>query len=266
MRRGVYDLPVSEALWRLLDPGDVVADVGANIGVYTCLAATRVGEKGKVVAFEPHPGVFEELKKNIELWSAQPQLGSISPRRAALSDCDGSLILAEPPTFREYRGRAFISNASGDNEGLGNSHSVRAERLDTVAEKEGQFDLMKIDVEGHEERVLYGAERTISPHGARDVIYEADSGQRSRLATQELQRRGYAVFRLSASWWGPCLHSLDGGKTVSGVNSSYLPVSNLATLNPSRARRRLKMPGWRCLSARLFDSSSSLLTAGSGQE
>src|SRR5256885_16323510 len=52
---GVFDPCVTETLHRLIDPGDVVADAGANIGYLTSLAVTRAGPEGRVVAFEPHP-------------------------------------------------------------------------------------------------------------------------------------------------------------------------------------------------------------------
>ncbi|HEY4127212.1 MAG TPA: FkbM family methyltransferase [Gammaproteobacteria bacterium] len=50
-----------------LQEGDVVLDIGANIGYYTLLAARKVGAKGRVYAFEPDPMNFSLLKQNIEL-------------------------------------------------------------------------------------------------------------------------------------------------------------------------------------------------------
>lgn len=47
--------------------GDVVLDLGANIGYFTCLFAQLVGESGKVFSFEPEPNNFKLLKKNVEV-------------------------------------------------------------------------------------------------------------------------------------------------------------------------------------------------------
>jgi predicted RNA methylase len=47
--------------------GDIVIDVGAHMGRYTIIASKRVGENGKVVAIEAHPGNYEMLKRNIKL-------------------------------------------------------------------------------------------------------------------------------------------------------------------------------------------------------
>ena len=63
-RLGVYYLPLSEVIWRLLDPGEVAVDCGANVGYVTSLMAARVGPKGRVLSFEPHPKIFAELAAN----------------------------------------------------------------------------------------------------------------------------------------------------------------------------------------------------------
>src|SRR3954465_296715 len=65
---GVFDPCVTETLHRLIDPGDVVADVGANLGYMSSLAAARVGPEGRVLAFEPHPRAYELLERNVSRW------------------------------------------------------------------------------------------------------------------------------------------------------------------------------------------------------
>ena len=66
---GVHDLAVSEAIWRVLSPGEAAVDAGANVGYTMSLMALRVGKEGTVMAYEPHPGLFELLKQNTELLS-----------------------------------------------------------------------------------------------------------------------------------------------------------------------------------------------------
>ena len=55
-----FDLISCEAIWRLLDEGELALDVGANIGYMTSLMAARLGKNGRVIAFEPHPVLFQE--------------------------------------------------------------------------------------------------------------------------------------------------------------------------------------------------------------
>src|SRR5271166_4673918 len=81
---GIYDLILSEAIWRLLDRGESAIDVGSNIGYVTGLMAARIGPDGQVLAFEPHPRIFAELAANIDGWVSQP-IARIEPFALALS-------------------------------------------------------------------------------------------------------------------------------------------------------------------------------------
>src|SRR5262245_13000344 len=69
---GIFDLVVTESIWRLLDPGETALDIGANIGQMTSLMRLRAGSQGKVIAFEPHPQLFAELKTFVERSARQP--------------------------------------------------------------------------------------------------------------------------------------------------------------------------------------------------
>src|ERR1700694_2916484 len=65
---GISDKVVSEAIWRLLDRSEVAVEIGANIGQNCSLMAVKTGIAGRVLAFEPHPEIFGELKRNYERW------------------------------------------------------------------------------------------------------------------------------------------------------------------------------------------------------
>ena len=100
---GIYDLVLSEAIWRLLDCGETAIDVGANIGYVTGLMAARVGPTGSVKAFEPHPRVFTLLASNVERWRGQP-IARATIHEMALSSNDGVGFLQEPENFQRNCG------------------------------------------------------------------------------------------------------------------------------------------------------------------
>lgn len=132
-------------------------DVGANIGVYSVYLAD-LPSIVEVDAFEPVPLAFEELSANIAI---QPDPDRFRLHRLALSDGDGTAELA---VYGDMAGNNAITDTDpGD--GAGSTVSVRTARLDGVIEATGERFIAKIDVEGHELRVLAGA----SQYFARNV-------------------------------------------------------------------------------------------------
>ena len=64
---GVYEPDTAAFLLNYLSPGMVFVDIGANIGVFTVLAARQVGPTGQVIAIEPSPRSFSYLKHTFRL-------------------------------------------------------------------------------------------------------------------------------------------------------------------------------------------------------
>lgn len=90
---GEYEDSTSRVIAALLSPRDIVVDVGANVGYFTLLAASRVGAQGKVHAFEPIPSNQGEIRRNIELNG----LSNVDVHPEALSDRDGDAPLHAGP-------------------------------------------------------------------------------------------------------------------------------------------------------------------------
>src|SRR6266496_451229 len=84
-----FEVTEREFVNRFLRPGDVFVDVGANIGLFTLIAASRVGPTGKVIAFEPTSETYERLVGNVRL----NRLRNVDCVRSALSDHSGELDL-----------------------------------------------------------------------------------------------------------------------------------------------------------------------------
>src|SRR5436853_4737864 len=91
---GVNDLLVTEALFRLLEPGDYAVDVGANIGYMTSIMAHCVGATGSVTSFEPHPVIHGELCAHIQNWGNDGLIarGSIRAMQLAVGARPGEAV------------------------------------------------------------------------------------------------------------------------------------------------------------------------------
>lgn len=137
----------------VLKPGDVFVDVGANLGWFTLLASTTVGEQGHIYAFEPRDETGGYLEKTISLNRLQHQ---VTLYRCALSDTDGEAPLAWGEGT-DNPGGSFLADRSS---ALGmTSQPVLMRPLDGLALD--RVDFMKVDVEGAELRVFRGARSTI---------------------------------------------------------------------------------------------------------
>ena len=102
----IYDLPLSETLWRLTEPGNFVLDIGANIGFITGLCSFKSGPGGKVWAFEPNPKIIKRLTTNIE-YNHYPNT-TLHP--FALSDSNKEGYLEFPDIFSYNHGVAYVGN------------------------------------------------------------------------------------------------------------------------------------------------------------
>lgn len=141
---------------QFIKPGMTVIDIGANIGYYSLLFAKCVGSTGKVIAFEPEPGNFRFLEKNI----ASNPFTWVHPYNLALSDRAGTMDL--------YVGEISQTTSSFIKENILYEENVDRVPVKTVSldaflkEKNiKHVDFIKIDVQGAEEAVFLGAEELL---------------------------------------------------------------------------------------------------------
>ena len=150
---GVYGELDTKIIRDNIKEGDIVIDVGANIGYYTLIFAQLVGASGKVFAFEPEPKNFELLQKNVKVNDYSNTINE----NYAVSDSNGnvSLFLAKNGIVG-HRISNFDINL--------NSILVKKITLDDYFTKLNLIDkinFVKIDVEGFEFGVLKGMTRII---------------------------------------------------------------------------------------------------------
>jgi FkbM family methyltransferase len=237
---GIYDLVVTEILWRLIVSDETVIDVGASLGYMTTIMAKKVGQIGKVLCFEPNPDVYKELTENVSNWQKNLAWNQINTQQIALSNKSGVGLLSVPSTNREEAALVSSSNLQSL-EDISESYTVTLARLDEILKTSVNIGLMKIDVEGHELEVLQGATELISNQQIRDIVYEDHSGYPTPVS-QFLEQHGYTIFRIWKGFWKPLLEH-PSKKLV----HQWEPPSYLATKEPTRAIELLKKRGWSSL-------------------
>jgi FkbM family methyltransferase len=240
---GIYDLAVSEALWRLTEPGDWCMDIGTNIGYMTSLLAAKAQPSGKVFSFEPHPVIFGRFQANLKSM-AKSHYAPIQPNQIAVGTTDGKTNLVEPDEFEINEGVAKLAN--NESEGT-KSFPVSISRLDTLFSGNEKFGVVKVDVEGFEISVFRGAEQLLAKHKIRDIVFE-DFEEFPSESVKFLQGHGYTIFRLVKKILGPYIWNPLETKDPNFL-LPYEPINYLATVDPQRALKLLQPRGWLCLKA-----------------
>ena len=166
MLTGSYDLLLCDYLKRHVRPGDIVLDVGANVGYISATAASYLQPGGEVHGFEPLPECFARLERLREL---NPQF-RLTFNNFALGETDDVLPISYNPDG-DSRNATLIS---GTGNKAGQVREVPVLRLDeyirTHIPNPEKICLIKIDVEGFEYRVLRGLSGFFAENRCRPLI------------------------------------------------------------------------------------------------
>jgi FkbM family methyltransferase len=189
---GEYCPEEANAFRQLLKPGDVVVEAGANIGAHTVGLSQLVGPTGQVFAFEPQRRIFQILCANLALTGVT----NVHARPQGLGQGSSTMWVSSPDL-------GAAANFGGVSLGSSGREPVEIVTLDSLALQ--RLDLIKIDVEGMEERVLQGGIETIKR--LRPKLYlENDAGddgiEKSASLIRMIRHLGYRL------WWHlPALYS-----------------------------------------------------------
>lgn len=170
---------------RVIQPGDVFFDIGANIGFYTLLGSRLVGPKGSVVSFEPVVRNLSYLYRHVTLNRCRnvSVLAAACSDRATLATFSIAQNVGEGhlDTVADVPGRSMTAGKA----------LVPTVTVDSVAEKLGVLpDVMKIDVEGAELEVLRGAETVLRARRPQ-IFLSIHSDELRRVCLQYLAGFGY---------------------------------------------------------------------------
>jgi len=170
IKNGIHEKTETEFVMSKIKVGDVVIDIGANIGYYTLIFAKLVGEQGKVFAFEPEPSNFYLLKKNV----MTNKYNNVILEEKAVSNYDGQTKL-------------FLSNSNAGAHRIYFSHrvtknyvQVKVTTLDDYFknhELKSRISFIKIDVEGAELGTLEGLKTLLETNKKIIIMIEFDPQQ-----------------------------------------------------------------------------------------
>ncbi len=181
--------------------GQVVYDVGANVGVMTLFFARAVGFGGHVVAFEPHPYSFKRLTRNVRV----NRLHNVTLVNVGVGNKAEILTIFQPS--RHLSGATLNGErAARLNEGELIRYEVQVDTMDNLISTLNLPvpQLIKIDVEGFEEQVLRGGSQTISrrrPELFIEIHPLADGTPTTGAMVSLLAPMGYRFYHVETARW-----------------------------------------------------------------
>lgn len=230
---GVVDLALSELLCHLIEPGDSVLDIGANVGGIAYLLARLVGKSGSVDAFEPHPQVHEILERNQSL-NLGKSLANVKLHKVAVGEVNGPVDLYEDPSAASD-GEASIAKKSEQSI----CHEVQMVTLSEATKAKEKYKAMKLDIEGHEFAALQSGEYLIAQKKIRNILFEDHYGPASPVF-QYLKKFDYYLYAFG--WENSGVKVVPAGKSILAKN--YEAPNYWACADKIETSF---IPGWKCL-------------------
>ncbi len=199
--------------------GDItLVDVGANIGLYTCLAMHRLGAGGRIVSVEPRPQSFGFLEKNIAAnrREAGPRVDAF---RLAASTEAGTRVLFQNPDNKADN-RVYVSN-----DFQWETTEVEARPLDDILAGQGisEINFLKMDVQGYEQMVLRGIKETLRRSKRVILMTEfwpkglREAGGEERGYLEELSELGFQLYELKEHPRGKLVPLANWDKLIQGL-------------------------------------------------
>jgi FkbM family methyltransferase len=191
MLEGRWEPWVEKVLIPAIKPGMRFVDVGANFGYFTLLGAEMVGANGQVYSFEANPLIFKKLVKSVAVNGFNER---ISLFNVAVHDESSPMEIL----FRhDASGGGWTDIAKGERPTMSEVFPVQGEPLDTLLSDIPKVDVIKIDVEGAEPKVLAGAKNLIARSKNLTIILEFDARrlmvQTPQEYLQDFEAQGFAI-------------------------------------------------------------------------
>jgi FkbM family methyltransferase len=196
---GIREAHYVETVQKIVKEGDVVVDIGANIGYYALLESKIVGVKGTIYAIEPVPENHDLLKKNIALNA----YSNIKTYQMALGNNNGTEKMYVPPQ-RNLSSITSVSNFRKDEETV-KEIEVKIMTLDEFLKDKPYPNVIRMDVEGYEYQIVKGMEKTLGTRLPLTILMELHCGnltvEQSRELLQILKDDGFEIIDVVFEGW-----------------------------------------------------------------
>ena len=212
-----HQKPTDELLKKLIRSGDLIFDIGANIGYLSLLFNSLLKNTGTVVAIEPSTRCFHQLQRNTAFSE------KIQTLNVAISNRTEKLQFAETKCLERSSLETVNTYAK--------TIDVEAIQLDDLCLEYGMPDFIKIDVEGHEFAVFQGAEKMLSSKLRPLIYFEALNSTALKKCIQiieTLSENSFKIYRSSQQakllpWQHP--NGLNDSLAVPNEKSHQIPPS-----------------------------------------
>lgn len=187
--RGQAERAVQDVLAKRLRPGMIFYDLGANIGLFSVLAARLVGSSGQVFSFEPDSEVAARLRRNAE----RNSFTNVTVVEAGIWSRSGEMAFIRADQSSPDHGTgALTTNNDGSTVG------VRCISLDDFTQGAPPPDVIKCDIEGAEAEMLRGAINTLTSHKP-SILCEIHSQANENACQQILRGLGYTCEHIDSN-------------------------------------------------------------------
>jgi FkbM family methyltransferase len=235
-----HDVLDFKAIAKLVNPGDVAFDVGANVGHYSVMLSRICGPSGRVWSFEPVPETYWQLRETLTLNRCE----NVTPVQIAICEKIGlvEMNLFEPE-FSEWntRGKPSMITAQGERISPTRTRSLPCQTLDNFCQAAhiDRINFLKVDVEGFEQLVFAGAHILLEERRVDYICFEISkeplkgAGLESREVFEALEKDGYFAYRFdesTQSFRGP-IH--DTSEYWANFYASWQDLSKFAPVNVS---------------------------------
>ncbi|SDF04580.1 methyltransferase, FkbM family [Dyadobacter soli] len=221
---GLYDLHEMLFLTHYLRPDDTFVDVGANVGVYTILAAGVAGSNA--ISFEPIPSTFSKLKRNVTYNLLE---GRVDLRNLGVGDKEEKLVFTNSLDATNHV-------ISSDEKPAGATIEVPVDTLDhLLANRTPNF--IKIDVEGFEANVINGAPDTLANPELKVIIMETNGLSDQYEFGQNYLHNKLLSLGFTPHSYDPFKRNLQKLETTGASNTIYLRDLEFVQQRIKTARR-----------------------------